>query len=406
MKTNSINKIFSLVLAIMVVFPTFTFAVQRTTIPVEDRNDFVVEPGKTEIYLDPGQSIVKNVTVHAMPTASVNSTNPPVICSGDSVILNAIASAGSGSITKYQWYMDGLIMPGATTTRITAKQAAYYMVEITNSNNCTVRSAVKTVTSSTAPVGVIIPPAKFDLCEGNTIKLTATQASSYQWFVNGAAISGAIGGEYIVSNSGTYSVMLTNNAGCKKLVSNPTTITVHKAPTVELGPDKNVSPGMTVQLKPVITNGPIKKWLWDPSTDLSCKDCAQPTATIKDNIKYTVQVTNNAGCTASDAIQFKVFCEGSQVFIPNLFTPDKNGLNDVFMVRASGIKSVKSFRIFNRWGELIFERQNFPPNSKTFGWDGTVKGVKASPDVFVYTCEVVCENDQSMSYKGNVTIIK
>jgi gliding motility-associated-like protein len=341
-----------------------------------------------------------------MPVAGVNSTFPPVICSGDSVILSSNSTAGSGTLIKYQWYQDGLILPGATSTTYIARQAAYYTLEVTNSNNCVNKSPVKVITSSTSPVGVIDPPAKYDFCEGNSITLTASPAASYQWQVNGTPIPGATNNNYTVSATGTYTVMLYNSVGCKSLAANPVTLMVHKVPTIEIGPDKNVSPGMTVQLAPTVTNGPISKWVWDPAENLSCNNCPLPIATIKDNIRYTVKVTNNKGCTATDAIAFKVFCEGSQVFIPNLFTPDNNGRNDVFMVRASGIKLVKSFRIFNRWGELIFERQSFQPNDKSNGWNGTIKGVKASPDVFVYTCEVVCENEQSMSYKGNVAIIK
>jgi hypothetical protein len=76
------------------------------------------------------------------------------------------------------------------------------------------------------------------------------------------------------------------------------------------------------------------------------------------------------------------------------------------MVRATGVKSVSTFRIFDRWGQLVFEKLGFPPNDKNYGWDGRVKGVKASADVFVYIAEVVCENNQAFTYKGNVTIVK
>jgi gliding motility-associated-like protein len=93
------------------------------------------------------------------------------------------------------------------------------------------------------------------------------------------------------------------------------------------------------------------------------------------------------------------------VFIPNTFTPDGDGINDILMVRATGIKQVKKFTVFNRWGEIVFEKTNFSPNIPSLGWDGKVRGVKASPDVYVYMAEVICENDLHYTYKGNVTII-
>jgi gliding motility-associated-like protein len=105
-------------------------------------------------------------------------------------------------------------------------------------------------------------------------------------------------------------------------------------------------------------------------------------------------------------MNIKVFCEDAQVFIPNAFTPDGDGINDILMVRGKGIQLVKSFRIFNRWGEVVFDKYNFPPNNTTYGWNGKIKGVFGPPDVFVYTAEVICENGSAYSYKGNVSIIK
>jgi len=102
------------------------------------------------------------------------------------------------------------------------------------------------------------------------------------------------------------------------------------------------------------------------------------------------------------------FCQNSQVFIPNAFTPDGDGKNDVLMVRGTGIKQVKNFRIYNRWGQVVFERANFNVNDPQFGWDGKIRNTTslAQPDVYVYYCEVVCENDTPFTYQGNITLLK
>jgi len=167
-----------------------------------------------------------------------------------------------------------------------------------------------------------------------------------------------------------------------------------------------VAAGTLVELKSVVTNGPIVNWEWKAGNDLTCTNCPQPTARIKRDITYNLRVTNTMRCTGTDTIRFKVFCEQSQVYIPNVFTPDGDGINDVLMVRGQGIKTVKMFRVFNRWGEIVFEKANFVPNEKPNGWDGKVRGVKAPPDVYVYMCEVMCENDVPFTYKGNVAIVK
>ncbi len=182
-------------------------------------------------------------------------------------------------------------------------------------------------------------------------------------------------------------------------------ITVGPRPTVNLGADLTLATGSVVTLNPVIQNGPIINWAWKASTGLSCTNCPAPVLTVRDNIYYELTVTNNYGCTATDIIAINTFCKSAQVFIPNAFTPDGDGLNDILMVRGKGI-FVKTFRIFNRWGELVFEKTNFNPNDLKFGWDGKVRGIAATPDVFVYTADVICDNDILYTYKGNTTILK
>ncbi|MGL1668952.1 gliding motility-associated C-terminal domain-containing protein, partial [Vibrio parahaemolyticus] len=95
-------------------------------------------------------------------------------------------------------------------------------------------------------------------------------------------------------------------------------------------------------------------------------------------------------------------CPTTEVFLPNAFTPDGDGINDVFYVQAKGVRNIKSLRVFNRWGELVFEKTNILPNDTGSGWNGKIRGVAANPDVYVYFCEVVCEKGGTQLYKGNV----
>jgi len=152
----------------------------------------------------------------------------------------------------------------------------------------------------------------------------------------------------------------------------------------------------------------MKEYAWTPSVDIKCNDaiCSAPVATIKNNGCYYLKATNIYGCIGRDTICVKVFCQSSQVFLPNAFTPNGNAANAVFMVRASGISSVKSFRVFNRWGRIVFERNNFSPNSPEYGWNGLVNGKPADVGVYVYTVDVICENGLPYTYKGNVTLLK
>jgi gliding motility-associated-like protein len=209
----------------------------------------------------------------------------------------------------------------------------------------------------------------------------------------------------ISSNAkGTYYVTALFQ-GCKS-EKKSIEISVFNDPVVDLGPNLTLATGTLYQLNPTISFGPIRDWLWTPSTNLSCTVCPSPVVTVKKDQTYKLTVTNINGCKGSDEIFIKTFCENSQVYIPNAFTPDGDGNNDIFMVRGKGIQEVKTFRIYNRWGTLIFERTNIQPNNPQQGWDGRINGTPADIGVFAYTCEVLCDNGTPFFLKGNVTLLK
>jgi gliding motility-associated-like protein len=107
-----------------------------------------------------------------------------------------------------------------------------------------------------------------------------------------------------------------------------------------------------------------------------------------------------------DQVTIRVICKNTNVFIPNTFSPNGDGMNDIFFPRGTGLFNIKSFRIFNRWGQLIFERYNVAPNTVSQGWNGTYNGKDVQTDVYVYMMEVVCENGSIIPMKGNVTLLR
>ena len=341
-------------------------------------------------------TIVKNLAVN--PTPVVTATGGRTICQGQPVQLNA-----NGAMS-YTW-SNATTLSCSTCPNPLALTTASTTYEVTGVNafGCTSRDTVQVIVA----VPFTIEVTENDtVCFGQTIQLNASGADYYRWspaqFLNRADVADPVASPLTRT---AFRVVGFDSAGCFTDTAF-VTISVGKVPTVSLGSDKVVAAGTLVPLTSTVTNGPIVKWQWTSDQNVSCLNCPEPMAHIKRDIAYSVKVANTMGCEASDTIQFKVFCEQSQVFIPNLFTPDGDGVNDLLMVRGKGIKSVKNFRIFNRWGEIVFEKANFEPNIKSHGWDGTVKGRKAPPDVYVYTCEVMCENDVPFVYKGNVAIIK
>jgi len=163
--------------------------------------------------------------------------------------------------------------------------------------------------------------------------------------------------------------------------------------------------GFPVNIPATYTSN-VVSYLWSPSTTLNCTDCPQPVASPKLNTKYTVTFTDSNGCRNVGSVQVVVICKDANVFIPNTFSPNGDGSNDKFYIRGRGLDRVKSIRIFNRWGEVVFEQTNFPVNDPLYGWDGKYKGHEALPDVYVYQVEVFCDNSQIIHLDGNIALIK
>jgi gliding motility-associated-like protein len=163
--------------------------------------------------------------------------------------------------------------------------------------------------------------------------------------------------------------------------------------------------GSVVTLK--TTNSPdITRWHWTPPFGLNCTVCPQPDMTVGKSVVYTARVSNDGGCMAQDKVTVTPVCTGENVFIPNTFSPNGDGQNDEFYPRGRGIALIKSMRLFNRWGELVYEMKDFAPNDRLKGWDGSYKGAPLTPDVYVYMVDVVCDNNVIFNLKGNVTLLR
>jgi gliding motility-associated-like protein len=336
-----------------------------------------------------------SIIINTIPniSASVNQR----ICRGQSVQLLATGN------DNYQWSpLTGLSCYDCANPIATPIVTTDYIVSTLNAAGC--RNSDTVTMTVVQPFKMSLSPND-TICIGQSATLTVSGASNYTW-TPAATLSCSTCPNPVATPTLTtlYRVVGKDNFNCFT-DTGYTVVAVGLYPTITLPTDKVLSTGTLFPLSSTVTNGPIRSYTWNPTTELSCKDCPLPIATIKKDICYVVKAENFYGCAATDTICIKVFCESAQVFIPNTFTPDGDGINDILMVRATGIKQVKQFTVFNRWGEIVFEKTNFSPNISSVGWDGKIRGIRASADVYVYIAEVVCENDLRYTYKGNVTII-
>jgi gliding motility-associated-like protein len=138
----------------------------------------------------------------------------------------------------------------------------------------------------------------------------------------------------------------------------------------------------------------------DPMT---CVDCRRPFLTATQNQTVFVTVTNQYGCTNIDSVHIKVVnCEPEMVFIPNTFTPNGDGVNDLLLVRGVGLRQLEYFRVLDRWGKLMFETKNLND-----GWDGLTPGGKQADEAtYVYVVSGLCSSGNSLQKSGNVTLVR
>jgi large repetitive protein len=324
--------------------------------------------------------------------------NDAAVCRGSSTPLSI-----QGAQT-YQWTPSlGLNCDTCANPIATPAITTTYTVTALTNGGCPGSDTVKVTVFQ--PIDINVSPDK-QICSKESFKLSANGASTYLWSpAQGLSSTTSANPTTTTTSTIQYMVVGFDNHNCFK-DTGYVRITVFPKPTLRLGADQTVSTGTVVPLTGATTNGPIISWLWTPATDLSCNTCPRPIATVKKDITYTATVKNIYGCTATDDIRFNTTCEGSQVFVPNAFTPDGDGKNDILMLRSKGIEAVRSFKIYSRWGELIFEKNNFPPNNPAYGWDGKIKGVAGSAEVYVYVAQVTCDNIKDFIIKGNITILK
>ncbi len=338
-------------------------------------------------------------TITVNPSPSVTASTDVTICKGASTQLLATGSSNIVWAPATNLSCTACSNPLAFPSINTA-----YVASSTNGFGCT---STDTVVITVVQPFTISVTSSDSICIGQSTKLGASGAFSYVWSpttgLSNSTIQNPVANPVVTT---TYQVTGKDQYNCFTSTAS-VVIGVGYYPVVNLGQDQVLAAGSTYTFTPTFTNGPIASWLWTPSANLNCATCPSVTATAINDVCYVANATNIYGCAASDTVCIKVFCQSSQVFIPNAFMPGTGtGVNDVLMVRGTGIKLVKSFRIYNRWGQVVFERANFIPNDRQYGWDGLIQGKPANTDVYIYTCEVVCENDTPFTYKGNVAIIR
>ncbi|MBK8735532.1 MAG: gliding motility-associated C-terminal domain-containing protein [Saprospiraceae bacterium] len=144
---------------------------------------------------------------------------------------------------------------------------------------------------------------------------------------------------------------------------------------------------------------------WNGNSKFSCKNCEDPFITpLKDQIKIQVKLIDSNGC---EYIDFVIFRLKQKVTVPNVFSPNGDGLNDFFtLISDSSVEKINSLKIFDRWGELIFESKDAIPNSSIGAWDGTFRNEPINPGVYVYLISYQNKIGDIFTIAGDITLLK
>jgi gliding motility-associated-like protein len=303
------------------------------------------------------------------------------VCIGDSLKLFT-----TSTYTAYNWNT------GQTTPSIEVTNAGTYYINTIDSHGCKGEDTIKVGEDSP----VAIPLQDTTICSGQSAQLHTTQGIYiYQWtptyWLSSSTIYNPIAHP---TSTITYTLTLTNGV-C--VTTNTLTVFVTPSPTVSVQPKYSiVLQGESVSLRAISTDS----CTWITSNWLSCSACNTTIATPESDIIYTVTATNNYGCSTATTATVQVEIEAT-IYTPNTFTPNGDGLNDVFKPICTNISNL-NWVVFDRWGLQLFQT-----NTIDQGWDGTYHGGKCQEDVYVYKLEYTdIPTNKAHSLSGHINIVR
>jgi len=357
-----------------------------------------VTPAVTKYYYvmldDNGCINNDSVRVRVVNFVTLQARSDTTICTTDNVQLNAVSDG-----LQFSWsppatinnpaIINPMARPtGTTTYTVTAKIG-----------HCT---ATDNVIINTVPYPGVNAGADTIICYGTTAQLNGSiVANSFTWSPT-SSLENANTLTPLAKPPGTTAYILTARdvIGCPKPSRDTVLVTVLPKIKAFAGNDTSVVVGQPLQFN--ATGGVA--YLWSPSTWLNKTNVANPVAIYNaeiENIQYQVNVYNEANCVDSAYVSVKIYKTTPQVFVPTAFTPDGDGRNDMFRPIAVGITRIEYFRVFNRWGQLVFSTTT---NGK--GWDGKIGGKEQSSGTFVWLVMGVDYTGKSFFAKGTVTLIR
>jgi gliding motility-associated-like protein len=269
-----------------------------------------------------------------------------------------------------------------------------YQLRTTYNSGC---STLDSFYVSAFPSTTINVEPTFAICEGQSVVLDATGEGTFLWQPATGLSSATVAAPVASPRDSTlYKVTVTNQYGCKD--SAYVQLYVYRNPVSSAGPDRTIVRGDSVRLSGSVSGTGVI-FQWTPSAYMDNNGLASPVVAPPSDMQYTLLARSTVGCgTAASTAMVTVY---SDIFIPNSFTPNKDGRNDAFRVKAADGYQVLQFQVFNRWGQVVYNAKDF---SK--GWDGTFQAKPQPEGSYVYFLRLKSSGGRVIEKKGTVTLLR
>jgi gliding motility-associated-like protein len=345
------------------------------------------------------RSVSSVVTVLSLPTAQINAPANSFICDGTSVTLTA-----TGTGNSYQWYINNTEMPGQVNASINAVAEGAYTVVTRSASGCrSVPSNAIVMTLQRSPqVAFAYDKYCVDAPTQFTNQSVTTNSGPVQWEWNFGfgATSTLAQPTHTFTIPGIYTVSLkATPVRCPSLAKTETrTITVDKPQA-----------GIRYPFVKAIENTPTAlsarnfgaSYQWSPTTGLTNATTVNPTFNAGNPQDYLIRITSISGCVTTDTLSVYVFKE-SGIYVPKAFSPNGDGQNERLYPELVNIASLQYFRVYNRWGQLVYETRSM----STTGWDGTFNGVKQPMDTYTWFAVGTDKNGKVVTANGQTLLMK
>ncbi len=315
-------------------------------------------------------------------------------CNGQPVALGHIPKPG----LSYSWHpADGLSDPGAANPfAAPGNTTSYVLTTASNGGGCVVKDTVTVKTSVIDNRLQLDGSDRFCSDSDDSAVLRVLPTAQIQWFRDDKMIGLANHAQYRAHQSGAYYALLQNDDGCS--ISTPIKDILIDDPRAGIQyPVEYAIRGLPLELKARPFGDKV---LWSPGTWLNTQTSYTPQFTGNTDQLYTIEIRTRGNCLTVDTVLVKTI-EKVEIHVPNAFTPNSDGRNDFLRPVIMGIRELRYFRVFNRWGKLLFDTKADQP-----GWDGSINGVLQPTQTVVWMAEGIGLDGAIHRRKGTAILLR